>query len=99
MRFLAAALVLPLLAACTPDAPVAVAAPAAPAVPVPAGCTVDPATRAAIGAMSLDEASAAASELGLTAGDVLRLWGVRDGTASPADVAYAVGCLGASIPA
>jgi len=47
----------------------------------------------------LDDAVAAASGFGLPAADVLRLWRVRDGNATPADIEYAQGCLGVAIPA
>jgi len=90
MRILATALVLPLLAACTPDAPVAVAPP----LPVPPGCTVDPATRLAIGQLPIGDVIASASSLGLPTTDVLRLFKVRDGSASAADLNYAQACLG-----
>lgn len=98
MRILAAALILPILSACTPDAPIAVAAPEPAPVPIPAGCTVDPSTRVALGAMTLDDAVAGASGFGLPASDVLRLWRIRDGNATPGDIEYARGCLGINLP-
>lgn len=102
MRIVAAALLLPILSACVTVGPVTVGPtpePVAAPVPVPAGCAVDPATRAALGALSLDDAVSAASDFGLPAADVLRLWRVRDGNATPADIEYAQGCLGVAIPA
>lgn len=95
MRLLAATLFIPFLAACTPEAPVA----EAPPLPVPPGCTIDPATRLAIGALPIGDVISSASTLGLPANDVLRLFKVRDGSASTADLNYAQACLGLKLNA
>lgn len=96
MRLLAAALALPLLAACGAQAPIAAAAPP---LPVPPGCTIDPATRLAVGALPLGDVITSANSLGLPASDVLRLFKVRDGSASAADLAYAQACIGLKLDA
>lgn len=95
MRILAAAIILPFLAACTTEAPVAVAPPAP--IPVPPGCAVDPATRLAISQLSIDDVITSADSLGLPAQDVRRLFDVRSGSATAAQIAYAQGCLGVKV--
>jgi len=93
MRILAAALILPLLAACNSDVPVA----AAPPLPVPPGCAVDPATRLAVGQLSIGDVITSASSLGLPANDVRRLFKIRDGSATAADLTYAQACIGLKV--